>query len=150
VDRVNPRVAKLYRAGHPGVVRLIKTVIDGASQHNIWTGVCGEMAGDLIMLPLLVGLGVDELSVGAPLVPLVKQAVRLLSYADCAALATKCLSASETSKIMHLCTRAAGSAYPHLIEQGGGGARVSTKVARDVCEDPLPGSRRGNGAEQAP
>jgi phosphotransferase system enzyme I (PtsI) len=121
VDRVNPRVAKLYRAGHPGVVRLIKTVIDGASQHRIWTGVCGEMAGDLIMLPLLVGLGVDELSVGAPLLPLVKQAVRLLSYTECSALASKCLQASETRQIMRLCSEAAKAAYPELIDQGGGG-----------------------------
>lgn len=122
VDRVNPRVANLYRAAHPGVIRLIKTVIDGASKHRIWTGVCGEMAGDLILLPLLVGLGVDELSVGAPLVPLVKQAVRHLNFAECSALATHCLQACETRQIMQLCTEAAKAAYPELIEQAGGAA----------------------------
>ncbi|MBL48520.1 MAG: phosphoenolpyruvate--protein phosphotransferase [Roseibacillus sp.] len=122
VDRVNPRVAKLYRASHPGVIRLIKTVIDGASQHDIWTGVCGEMAGDLVFLPLLVGLGVDELSVGAPLVPTVKQAVRLLDFEKCSALAHSCLQASETGQIVQLCSEVARATYPELLQQEGGGA----------------------------
>lgn len=122
VDRVNPRVAKLYRSAHPGVVRLIKMVIDGASQHHIWTGVCGEMASDLILLPLLVGLGVDELSVGAPLAPLVKQAVRLLDFEECSTLANQCLQAAETKKIVQLCSKVATAAYPELIQEGSGGA----------------------------
>lgn len=115
VDRVNPRVANLYRAGHPGVIRLIKQVVEGANQHGIWTGVCGEMAGDLVLLPLLVGLGVDELSVGAPVVPLVKHAVRRLSHADCQELAHKCLLACTTNDIMQLCQEAARTAYPDLV-----------------------------------
>ncbi len=125
VDRVNPRVANLYRAGHPGVVRLIKAVIDGASQHRIWTGICGEMAGDLTMLPLLVGLGLDELSVGAPVVPLVKHAVRKLSYAECRDLATKCLQVGETSEIVRLCSEAANAAYPDVIDQDSGASALS-------------------------
>jgi phosphotransferase system enzyme I (PtsI) len=122
VDRVNPRVAKLYRSAHPGIVRLIKMVIDGASQHDIWTGVCGEMASDLILLPLLVGLGVDELSVGAPLAPLVKQAVRLLDFEECSTLANQCLQAAETKQIVQLCSKVATTAYPELIQEGSGGA----------------------------
>ena len=121
VDRVNPRVAKLYRAAHPGIIRLIKAVGDGADQHGIWTGVCGEMAGDLSLLPLLVGLGVDELSVGAPLVPTVKQAVRLLSFERCSELARNCLQASETGKIAELCSEVARATYPDLLQQEGGG-----------------------------
>lgn len=115
VDRVNPRVAKLYRAGHPGVIRLIKQVVDGAAQHGIWTGVCGEMAGDLVLLPLLIGLGVDELSVGAPIVPMVKNAVRKLSHTDCQELAKQCLAACTTKEIMDLCEEAARAAYPELV-----------------------------------
>jgi phosphotransferase system enzyme I (PtsI) len=128
VDRVNPRVAYLYRAGHPGVIRLIKAVIEGASQQRIWTGICGEMAGDLIMLPLLVGLGIDELSVSAPLLPLVKQAVRHLNYAECSTLATKCLLACETREIVRLCSEAAQTAYPELIDQGGGAGVRDAKL----------------------
>ena len=76
----------------------MKAVIDGAAKHRIWTGVCGEMAGDLLYLPLLVGLGVDELSVGAPLVPFVKEAVRSLNHADCTTLANKALEMHKGSK----------------------------------------------------
>jgi phosphotransferase system enzyme I (PtsI) len=117
VDRVNPRVAELYRPTHPGVVRLIKTVIDGSSKHGIWTGVCGEMAGDVLYLPLLVGLGVNELSVGAPLVPYVKRAVCSLSHAECAVLAAKALTLAESGEILALCRRAAEAAYPDLLDQ---------------------------------
>lgn len=130
VDRVNHRVAKLYRKGHPGVVRLIKTVVDGAVKNGIWTGVCGEMAGDLVMLPLIVGLGINELSVGAPLVPLVKQAVRMLSYAECCDLASKCLTASETGQIMRMCIEAAQAAYPELLDQGGSGTNELSYAAQ--------------------
>ncbi|MCH2063179.1 MAG: phosphoenolpyruvate--protein phosphotransferase [Roseibacillus sp.] len=129
VDRVNPRVAKLYRSAHPGIIRLIKTVIDGASQHRIWTGVCGEMAGDLTLLPLLVGLGVDELSVGAPLVPLVKQAVRLLDSGECAELARQCLQAGETKQILQLCSEVATTVYPELIKEESGGASAPSFAA---------------------
>ncbi len=117
VDRVNPRVAELYRPTHPGVVRLIKTVIDGATKHKIWTGVCGEMAGDILYVPLLVGLGVDELSVGAPLVPLVKRAVRSLDFSECAALAKRALGMAQSGEILALCRQTAEAAYPELLEQ---------------------------------
>ena len=130
VDRVNPRVAKLYRAAHPGVIRLIKSVIDGASHHKIWTGVCGETAGDLVLLPLLVGLGVDELSVGAPLVPTVKQAVRFLSFEKCSELAKSCLQASETGKIVELCREVAHAAYPELLQQEGGATNEPSSSGR--------------------
>ena len=62
VDRGNDHIAHLYEPTHPSIVRLIKTVVDAARRQNIWTGVCGEMAGDIQVTPLLIGLGVDELS----------------------------------------------------------------------------------------
>ncbi|MBC8127576.1 MAG: phosphoenolpyruvate--protein phosphotransferase, partial [Gloeobacteraceae cyanobacterium ES-bin-144] len=64
VDRVNPHVADLYRPTHPAVIRLIKRTIDAGTDNGIWTGICGEMAGDIRLTPLLIGLGVEELSVG--------------------------------------------------------------------------------------
>ena len=57
VDRVNPHVADLYKPTHPAVTRLIKNTVDAGKAHGIWTGVCGEMAGDIRLTPLLVGLG---------------------------------------------------------------------------------------------
>ena len=130
VDRVNPRVAKLYRSAHPGIIRLIKNVVEGASQHQIWTGICGEMAGDLTLLPLLVGLGVDELSVGAPLVPLVKQAVRMLDFAECSELASKCLIASETQHVVELCREFATGIYPDLMLEESRGPTAPSFASR--------------------
>src|SRR5205085_5885685 len=75
VDRVNERIAHLYEPTHPAVLRLLKIVADAAHTHDIWVGVCGEMAADLVLVPLLIGLGMDELSVSATLVPRVKRAV---------------------------------------------------------------------------
>src|SRR5215212_8803589 len=87
VDRTNERVAHLYQPSHPAVVRLLKMVADAAHSHDIWVGVCGEMAGDLALTPLLLGLGMDELSVSASVVPRVKRAVQTLTYSECQKLA---------------------------------------------------------------
>ncbi|MGB1725550.1 MAG: phosphoenolpyruvate--protein phosphotransferase, partial [Limisphaerales bacterium] len=69
VDRLNEKIAHLYEPTHPGILRLIKTTVDSGQAQKIWTGVCGEMAGELSMVPLLIGLGVAELSVVPSLVP---------------------------------------------------------------------------------
>ncbi len=61
-DRTNEKVSHLYEPTHPAILRLIKTTVDAAHRHGIWAGVCGEIAGDPVLAPLLIGLGVDELS----------------------------------------------------------------------------------------
>ena len=76
VDRLNEKIAHLYEPTHPGILRLIKTTVDSGQAQKIWTGVCGEMAGELSMVPLLIGLGVAELSVVPSLVPRVKMLIR--------------------------------------------------------------------------
>ena len=65
----------------PSIIRLLKMTIDAAHKNGLWAGVCGEMAGDITLAPLLLGLGVDELSAGAALVPRVKRAVQALDFA---------------------------------------------------------------------
>ena len=81
-DRTNERVASLYQPTHPAVLMFIQRVVQAAHKHGIWVGVCGEMAGDVLMTPVLLGLGVDEMSMGSVAVPRVKKAVQSLDYAS--------------------------------------------------------------------
>ncbi|MDQ6625204.1 MAG: phosphoenolpyruvate--protein phosphotransferase [Verrucomicrobiota bacterium] len=115
VDRVNERIANLYEPTHPAVLRLLKMVSDAAHKHDIWAGVCGEMAGDLTMVPLLIGLGMDELSVSASLVPRVKRAVQSLSVPECEQLVADALERTTPSEILACCTNVAQRHYADLI-----------------------------------
>ena len=115
-DRVNPHVADLYRPTHPAVIRLIKRTIDAANDHGIWTGICGEMAGDIRFTPLLIGLGVEELSVGPQQVPSVGQAIRSLSFAECAAMADEALRHTRSQGILDLSLDVARKRYGELLD----------------------------------
>lgn len=79
-ERGNPRVANLSDAFEPAVLELIRQTVNAAHAHGKWVGICGELAGDPVAVPLLVGLGIDELSMSAPAIPRVKQIVRTLDY----------------------------------------------------------------------
>lgn len=115
-DRVNHHVAELYRPTHPAVIRLIKRTIDAGLANGIWTGVCGEMAGDIRLTPLLLGLGVEELSVGPHQVPRVRRAIRALSHAECAAMADEALRNPLSLDILELSTTLASRYYPELLD----------------------------------
>ncbi|PYI90556.1 MAG: phosphoenolpyruvate--protein phosphotransferase [Verrucomicrobia bacterium] len=115
VDRTNERVAHLYQPTHPAVVRLLKMVADAGHEHDIWVGVCGEMAGDLALTPLLLGLGMDELSVGASIVPRVKRAVQSLTHGECQKLVSDSLELDTPSAILALCTEMAQAHYGELL-----------------------------------
>ncbi len=115
VDRVNDRIAHLYKPTHPAILRLIKMVVDAARANNIWTGVCGEMAGDIVLAPLLLGLGIDELSTSPTLVPRVKKAVQSVSLIDCQILAEQALQSQTSSDILQLCVDFARSRYDELV-----------------------------------
>jgi phosphotransferase system enzyme I (PtsI) len=116
VDRVNHHVADLYRPTHPAVVRLIKRTVDAAANSGIWTGVCGEMAGDIRLTPLLLGLGVEELSVGPHQVPRVRRAIRALSHAECSAMADEALKTGISQEIMDCTVGLAKKYYPELLD----------------------------------
>ncbi|MFL6541175.1 MAG: phosphoenolpyruvate--protein phosphotransferase [Chthoniobacterales bacterium] len=115
VDRVNERIAHLYEPTHPAVLRLLKVVADAAHTHNIWVGICGEMAADLVLVPLLIGLGMDELSVSATLVPRVKRAVQSLQTAECQQLVDEALQLDLPEAILDRCTQIAQSRYGELL-----------------------------------
>jgi phosphotransferase system enzyme I (PtsI) len=115
VDRVNERIAHLYEPTHPGVVRLLKMVADAAHSNKLWVGVCGEMASDVALIPLLLGLGMDELSVGATSVPRVKAAVRNLALPECRNLVDDALKLQTASEILARCLELATQRYGDLL-----------------------------------
>jgi phosphotransferase system enzyme I (PtsI) len=116
VDRGNPHVANLYRPTHPAVMRLIKRTIDAATDNGIWTGICGEMAGDIRLTPLLIGLGVEELSVGPQQVSAVGQAIRSLSHAECAAMSDEALRHNRSEGVLDLSLSLARKHYGELLD----------------------------------
>ena len=87
VDRGNERIAYLYEPFHPGVIRLIKMVIDNAHAEGLSVAMCGEMAGDPVATVVLLGLGLDEFSMSSVGIPEVKQIIRSISLAEAEELA---------------------------------------------------------------
>ncbi len=116
VDRVNPHVAHLYKPTHPSVIRLMEMTVSAAKDNGIWTGVCGEMAGQLAITPLLVGLGIDELSVSPHILPSIKKAVCSLSQSECAEMVQQALKCKTSPEIAALSTNMAERCYPELID----------------------------------
>ncbi len=115
VDRVNEKIAHLYEPTHPAVLRLLKMIADAAHANNIWVGVCGEMAGDVALIPLLLGLGMDELSAGPSLVPRVKRAVQSLAIPECRELVEVALTLDTGSEILARCLEFATTRYGDLL-----------------------------------
>ena len=105
VDRGNDRVAYLFDPYYPSIVRLIKQVVDSGKRHGIPVTVCGEMAGDPACAILLLGMGVDGLSMSTPSLFDVKQAVRSVSFSDAAALAEDVLTLTTRDEIRDRVTR---------------------------------------------
>jgi len=115
VDRGNERIAHLHDPSNPAVVRILKTIVDGAHAAGIWVGVCGELAGDIEFTPLLVGLGIDELSASAALVPRVKKAIRSLDVTACREIVERALSGERAAEIYARTTGLARTRYPDLF-----------------------------------
>ena len=115
-DRTNEKVSHLYEPTHPAIMRLIKMTVDAAHQHGVWVGVCGEIAGDPVLAPLLIGLGVDELSAAPTVVPQVKYIVRRLKLTEAQELAAFALQCESPSEIYARCQKLARDTAPSLFE----------------------------------
>ena len=102
VDRTNREVADLADPFDPGVLRLIAETARAGEAHQSWVGVCGAMAGDPLAVPVLIGLGVTELSVAIPAVPVIKDRVRSLNLEDCRRVAARCLEAADAQEAREL------------------------------------------------
>jgi phosphotransferase system enzyme I (PtsI) len=116
VDRLNEKIAHLYEPTHPGILRLIKATVDAGQAHGIWTGICGEMAGDLAAVPLLLGLGVSELSVTPSMVPRVKMLIRSIEMSEARKLAEFALNSDSPKEILARAEALAKAAVPSFFE----------------------------------
>jgi phosphoenolpyruvate-protein phosphotransferase (PTS system enzyme I) len=99
VDRSNEKVAYLYEPAHPGVLRLIKSIIDAGHNANIWVGMCGEMGGDPLFTVILLGLGLDEFSMPSVMIPEIKHIIRAVPMAQAKEIATQALTLSTSKEV---------------------------------------------------
>ena len=116
VDRLNDRIAHLYKPTQPSILRMIKMTVDAARAQHIWVGVCGEMAADILLTPILIGLGLEELSATGALVPRVKKAVQSLDSSTCRELVNTALTMDDSNAILDMSVAMARQNYADLLD----------------------------------
>ncbi len=115
MDRGNRHVAHLYRPMHPAIIRMLKRVCDVAGDAGIKVVLCGEMAGEPIHTPLLMGLGVDEMSVNPQSIPVIKRMVRDLKLQDTRQFVKAVLNATTTTEITEMVQAAYGEILTEMV-----------------------------------
>ncbi|MEM9923409.1 MAG: phosphoenolpyruvate--protein phosphotransferase [Cyanobacteria bacterium P01_D01_bin.50] len=101
-DRTNPKVANLADALHPSVLRMIHQTVQIAHQYNIWVGLCGELASETIAAPILLGLGLDEVSLNPPAIPAFKKAISRFSVAEAEAITNEVIQLDEATEVREM------------------------------------------------
>jgi phosphotransferase system enzyme I (PtsI) len=114
VDRGNTLVSKLYREFDPSVIITLKHIINGGQKQGIWVGICGEMAGHPLAVPLLVGLGINELSVVPAILPEIKKIIRSLNYSEAQEMAMKALTLSTSDEVEKLALKFFRKHFPDI------------------------------------
>lgn len=99
-DRMNERVSYLYQPYNPSILRLVKMVIEAAHKEGKWAGMCGEMAGDELAIPLLLGLGLDEFSMSATSILKARAQLKHLSKSDMEALAAEAITLPTSEEVI--------------------------------------------------
>ncbi|MFC1816798.1 putative PEP-binding protein [Thermodesulfobacteriota bacterium] len=115
IDRGNSQVAHLYHPLHPAIVRMIKHVADVAKDKGIKVFMCGEMAGDPVHIPILLGLGMDELSMNPQTIPTVKSMIRSLKMTDAQLFVKDVLKQSTAADIENLVQDTYGSILADMV-----------------------------------
>jgi phosphotransferase system enzyme I (PtsI) len=121
VDRTNEKVAYLYQPANPAILKLIKIVMIAARKHKIWVSVCGEMASDPRYTPLLVGLGIHELSMTPASIGPVRRLIRSLKMHDAHKLVESALLAGSSKEVMDLSAELISRMAPEIINITGTG-----------------------------
>lgn len=116
VDRVNEHVAHLYEPTHPAILQLIRLTVDAGHRQGIWTGVCGQVAGNPLLVPLLLGMGVDEFSTSPGAVPAVKEVIRRIRLSEAQELAEAAREMSTGVEVLELCRALVRRVAPEILE----------------------------------
>jgi len=114
VDRVNEKIAYLYEPAHPAVLRLIKSVIENGHNAGIWVGMCGEMAGDIVMTLILLGLGLDEFSTSPIAIPEIKRMIRSVHIRQAKEIAQEAMTLLTGKEVEKLAKRKLKELVPDL------------------------------------
>ncbi len=112
IDRVNKQVAHLYQPLHPAVLRMIQRVVDAAKQADIEVDMCGEMAGDPLNLPVLLGMELDAISMNPISIPAVKRVTRMLSVKEAKLFLKEALKRPTTEEVIKLVQDTYGPSFP--------------------------------------
>ena len=118
IDRGNKQVAGLYQPLHPAVLRMIQQVVEAGSSGGIPVAVCGEMAGDPLYLAILLGLGVDELSMNHMAIPMVKKVIRLINYMDAKQMASQAMDMVTVEEINEFAAQEMNRRFPEIFRFG--------------------------------
>ncbi|HCE44959.1 MAG TPA: phosphoenolpyruvate--protein phosphotransferase [Lentisphaeria bacterium] len=121
VDRTNEKVAYLYQPANPAILKLIKNVVIAARRHKIWVSICGEMAGDPRYTPILLGMGIHELSMTPASIGPVRRLVRSLKMHDAQKLVEKSLSANSAKEVIQMSEELISRVAPDIINLAGTG-----------------------------
>ncbi len=116
VDRGNEKVNRLFDHYHPAVLRLINNVIHAGHEGHIWVGLCGELASDPLILPFLVGAGIDELSMAPMAIPKIKMVLRSLTVSKCEKIAHEVLKFRTALEVKKFLRRAIHKNFPGIEE----------------------------------
>ncbi len=116
VDRGNEKISKLFDHFHPAVLNLIKKVIDSGHQAHIWVGLCGELAADPLAIPLLIGLGIDELSMNPASIPKAKMILRAITIPECEEIANNALGFRTALEVKRYLRRTIHDKFPGIEE----------------------------------
>jgi phosphotransferase system enzyme I (PtsI) len=111
IDRVNENVSYLYEPLHPAILRMIKNVVDAARDNGIEVGICGEMAAEPDYIPILIGFGLDELSMNAISIPRIKKVIRSLVFKETKEIVDNILKLSTTSDILEFLKKEVNSRF---------------------------------------
>ena len=117
IDRINEYVSYLYEPLHPAVLRLIKQTIDSAHANKIEVGLCGEMAGEPLYTTILIGMGIDELSMNAYAIPRVKKVIRGINQDYCKELLNELLIKNSAKEGEHILKKEMGRLFPADFSQ---------------------------------